>query len=280
MAVKHLAVVGSPISHSKSPAIHAAAYRVLKLDWNYSAIEVAKGQLQTWLGSLGEDWQGVSVTAPLKEEAAQFAATDLVKVLGSANTLVRSVSGWAAHNTDVFGIVQAIRNAGLLEVKSVTIVGSGATAKSALAAVAELYPDAKLTLAARNQDALPKLANFALHAFKYEVKATTNIAAALSKSDLVISTLPAGALDEYARRLRKSWLHKPRGLLFDVAYEPWPSEAAKLWADANLPVIAGIDMLLWQAIAQIRLFTSGSVDTELYNEAAIMHAMRDSVGLL
>ena len=280
MADKQLAVVGSPISHSKSPAIHAAAYRVLKLDWSYSAIELGKGQLLNWLDGLDESWHGVSVTAPLKEEAAAFAATDLVKVLGAANTLLRVSGGWTAYNTDVFGIIQALRTAAKGEVRKVAIIGSGATAKSALAAVAELYPDAELTLAARNRDALPKLANFALHAFKFETKTTANISKALSGNDLVISTLPAGALDDYVRKLRKSWVLKPRGLLFDVAYEPWPSEAAKLWSDAGLQVVAGIEMLLWQAIAQIRLFTTGSTDTELFNEAAIMHAMRDSVGLL
>ena len=280
MADKHLAVVGSPIAQSKSPAIHLAAYRVIKNDWDYSAIEVGKGSLVHWLSSLDSSWIGVSVTAPLKEEAATFAATDLEKTLGSANTLVRSGHEWLAYNTDVFGIIQALRNAELGDVKSVAIIGSGATAKSALAAVAAEYPNAKLTFAARREDVLTKLANFALHAFKFEAKTTTNIARALCGSDLVISTLPAGALDEYAVKARKSLLRKPRGALFDVAYNPWPSLSAKIWADRKLPVVSGLEMLLWQAVAQIRLFSGGSVDHELFNELAVIHAMRDSVGLL
>jgi shikimate dehydrogenase len=280
MADKHLAVVGSPISHSKSPAIHTAAYRVLKNDWDYTAIEIQRDGLHPWLDSLDSNWIGVSVTAPLKEEAAVFAATDLEKTLGSANTLVRATGQWLAYNTDVFGIRQALLHAKLGEIRSVAIIGAGATAKSAMAAVASEYPSAKLTLAARRAEALPKLANFALHAFKFEAKTTTNIAKALAGSDLVISTLPAGALDAYALKAGKSIFGKPRGALFDVAYEPWPSVAARLWSDRSLPVISGMEMLLWQAIAQIRLFSGNPLDLELFNEAAVVHAMRDSVGLL
>ena len=103
MAARTLAVIGSPISHSKSPAIHAAAYRVLKLDWSYSAIEIEQGQLAGFLDGLDDTWLGLSVTAPLKEEASEFAAGSLERALGSANTLVRTPSGWQAFNTDVFG---------------------------------------------------------------------------------------------------------------------------------------------------------------------------------
>ncbi|MFM6962654.1 MAG: shikimate dehydrogenase, partial [Micrococcales bacterium] len=143
-----------------------------------------------------------------------------------------------------------------------------------------LYPTAKFTIAARRREPLAKLRNFALHAFKIETQTTQNIVTAMSRADLVVSTLPAGALDEYAQKLSKSLFRKPRGVLFDVAYEPWPSKAASVWSAKGLPVISGIEMLLWQAIAQIRLFSGQDSADELFNEAAVLHAMRDSVGLL
>ncbi|MFM6962938.1 MAG: shikimate dehydrogenase family protein, partial [Micrococcales bacterium] len=135
MATKHLGVVGSPIDHSKSPAIHTAAYRVLKLDWDYVANEVVGGNLDAWLAGLDENWIGVSVTAPLKEEAAAYAVRDMEKALGSANTLVRAGNSWKAYNTDVFGIQQALDSIDASSVRAVTVIGAGATAKSALAAV-------------------------------------------------------------------------------------------------------------------------------------------------
>src|SRR6478752_1823922 len=63
-----LAVLGSPIAHSKSPALHRAAYEVLGLDWEYDAIEVAEGGLATFLGGLDASWRGLSLTMPLKRE--------------------------------------------------------------------------------------------------------------------------------------------------------------------------------------------------------------------
>ena len=280
MTTKRLAVVGSPITHSKSPAIHNAAYRVLKLDWNYDSHQVERGQLQSWLDALDDSWVGVSVTAPLKEEASHFAATALETALGSANTLIRTASGWIAYNTDVFGMTQALQAVPAEDIRRVTVVGAGATAKSALVAISRLYPKAKVTLAARRREPASKLKNFALHALKIEAKTTQDVSKAIGKADLVVSTLPAGALDEYVAKLQKSWFGKPKGALFDVAYEPWPSKAAEAWSAAKLPVISGIDMLIWQAVAQIRLFTGASADQELFNEAAVLHAMRDSVGLL
>ena len=280
MTSKQLGVIGDPIAHSKSPAIHNAAYRVLKLDWSYEANRVAAGQLNNWLAALPDNWHGVSVTAPLKEEAASFAATDLEKTLNSANTSLRTQDGWVSYNTDVFGIVQSLRTSGIAEPKRVAIVGSGATAKSAIAAVGELYPSAKLRIAARRSEAASRLANFARHAFKLDAKPSSNIVGALRSADLVISTLPANQLDEYAKKAARGWLGRPSGVLFDVAYEPWPSTAASLWSKADLPVISGIEMLLWQAIAQIRIFVEGDMRKEVFNEATVIHAMRDSVGLV
>lgn len=277
---KQLAVLGSPISHSKSPLIHAAAYRVLKLDFHYSAIEVAAGGLANFLGTLDESWLGLSVTAPLKEEAAKFARSDFERALGSCNTLIRVNNDWQAHNTDIFGMQKALASLVVKDIKRIAVIGAGATAKSAVAAVAEIFPAAKITLASRRAEPGRHLANFALHALKVEVNTSTDIAKAMAKSDLVVSTLPAHALDEYANKLARSWFTKPHGVLFDVVYEPWPSKAAGLWAKNDLPVISGIDMLLWQAIAQIRLFASGSIDSELFNEAAVLHAMKDSIGLI
>ncbi|MEN9713400.1 MAG: hypothetical protein RLZZ164_64 [Actinomycetota bacterium] len=277
---KHLAVLGSPIAHSKSPLIHSAAYRVLKLDFDYSAIELAAGNLDTLVNSLDDSWVGLSVTAPLKEEAAKYARDDFERALGSCNTLVRTNDGWQAHNTDIFGLRMAFNDLDPKTIKRIAVIGAGATAKSALAAVAQTFPATKITLASRRAEPGRHLANFALHALKLEVNPTTDIVGAMGRNDLVISTLPAHALDEYAIKLKRAWLRKPHGVLFDVAYEPWPSKAAELWRNNSLTVINGIDMLLWQAIAQIRLFTSGSVETELFNEAAVLHAMKDSIGLL
>jgi len=275
---KKLAVLGSPIAHSKSPLIHAAAYRVLGLDWDYDKIEVRKGGLRPFIEALDADWQGLSCTMPLKEEAAKFAETldRAAEVTKAVNTLVRTETGWAGFNTDVFGIVQAIHQANLGELKTILVIGSGATATSAVAAIKQLSPNAKVLVQARNKVTRTELVDFA-KGLGLKAKATGSLKRAANKADLTIATLPGGALNDVATELGKSGGFRPRGAIFDVAYQPWPSSIASVWQSKNLPIINGLEMLLWQAVAQIRIFTAGDPSLPLANEEAVVAAMRHSL---
>ena len=271
-------VVGSPIDHSKSPVIHRAAYRVLGLDWDYGRLEVAKGGLRQVTDNAPEALRGFSVTMPLKEEAAKLASTadEFVRRSGAANTLVRSDDGWAAYNTDVFGIVQAVRMTGDVPSRDATILGSGATAYSAMMALQVLAPAARVQVFARNRVAAKQLARFGKE-IGLQVKATRSLRKAIRRNRLTISTLPAGVLDSYLAVKRNLPGAGVSGLLLDVAYEPWPSVAARVWLAAGARVSSGLDMLIWQAVAQLRIFTSGNPNEPLPNEAAVLEAMRHSV---
>lgn len=278
---KQLAVVGSPISHSKSPIIHKAAYGILNQEFDYSKIQVEKNHLMQFVETLDPSWLGLSVTAPLKAEALRLASTadDAAKITGVANTLLKSEAGWSAFNTDVFGIQRALQEANVRDVRRVSILGTGATARSAALAIASSFPGVEFYLAGRNKDSLAKLRIFSRSVGVKQAK-RVSMKRALRASDLVISTLPAKALDEDVMSLKASRFSKPKGLFFDVAYDPWPSEAAKLWSKHNLPVISGVEMLLWQAMAQVRIFCGGDPNSEVFNEPAVMLSMRHAIGLI
>lgn len=278
---KHLAVVGSPIQHSKSPAIHSAAYAILGKDFDYVKIQVEKNHLMQFVETLDDTWLGLSVTAPLKPEARRLAKVvdETSTLTGSANTLLKTETGWSAFNTDVYGIQKALSTAGVANVKTAAILGSGATAVSAVLAVSRNYPGAKLLIAARNQSATKELIAFARSVGIKDVRSVT-FRKALTKSALVISTLPSRALDNEVEALAGARFAKPHGVLFDIAYDPWPSLAAQLWSKHNLQVVHGVEMLLWQAIAQIRIFTEADPSKELFNEQAVLLAMRDSIGFI
>ncbi|HNP16406.1 MAG TPA: shikimate dehydrogenase, partial [Terrimesophilobacter sp.] len=100
-----LAVLGSPIAHSKSPAIHLAAYRVLGLDWSYDAVEVASGDLGAFLNGCGSSWRGLSLTMPLKREIVPYLAEQdaVSRLVGAVNTVLVTEDGFAGFNTDVVG---------------------------------------------------------------------------------------------------------------------------------------------------------------------------------
>jgi len=275
---RKLSVLGSPIEHSKSPLIHAAAYRVLGLDWDYERNLVGKGGLRPFVEGLGEEWLGLSLTMPLKEEAAKFASTldKAAEATGAANTLVRIDGGWAGYNTDVFGIVQAVHQAGLCDLKTVLVVGSGATATSSVAAIKQLAPTARVLVLARNAETRLDLIAFA-KSLGLPAKKVSNFARAAAKADLVISTLPAGVMNETAAQLSGKRNFNPGGAILDVAYQPWPSSIASVWLERGKPIISGLEMLLWQAVAQIRIFQNGDPAATLTNEVAVVEAMRHSL---
>ncbi len=146
-------MVGSPVSHSLSPVLHRAAYQALGLSgWCYGRAEVRAGELAAYVAALPEDWVGLSVTMPGKEEALALAAEagDEGRLTGAANTLVRTDAGWRADNTDVAGLMAALAETeaasshergatwavgGSARRRTALVVGSGATARSALVAL-------------------------------------------------------------------------------------------------------------------------------------------------
>lgn len=276
---KRFAVLGSPIAHSKSPAIHLAAYRVLGLDWEYGRAEVQKGLLRTFLAGLEDPWNGFSVTMPLKEEATRFAEKldPYAKLTGATNTLFQDEFGkWHGFNTDVFGIVQAVTEARIGLVKHALIIGSGATATSAMVAISVLNPAAHVEVLARNPESRKALLALGKK-LGLKVRRAGGLRAASRVSNLTISTLPAGSLDKQAVKLGKALFWKPKGALLDVAYNPWPSKLAAAWTAKDKRTISGLEMLIWQAVAQIRIFTTGSAERELPNEVAVVSAMHIAV---
>jgi shikimate dehydrogenase len=276
---KFFAVLGSPIEHSKSPLIHSAAYRVLAEDWQYGRAEVKKGQLRRFIETSDVDYQGFSVTMPLKEDAFRFATArdEVAELTNSVNTLVRDEQGnWRGFNTDVFGLIKSVQDAAPGDLTTVLIIGSGATAYSAMAAVKTLAPHARVLVFARNRSAKKDLISFG-KTIGLTVASTMFLGLAAAKAQLTISTVPANSLDAYFSKLLPRTSFKPGGMLLDVAYDPWPSVPAQLWQARGLTVINGLDMLIWQAVAQIRIFKFGNPALTLPNEVAVIEAMRNSV---
>src|SRR3984957_9643317 len=144
-AVRRAAVLGSPIEHSLSPVLHGAAYQALDLHgWHYDKIECDEPGLSRLVDGMGPEWAGLSLTMPLKRVALTVAdeVSPLAEAVGAANTLVFPAAGPAAgrraDNTDVAGMVSALKEAGLTRVEQAVILGAGGTAQAALAAVREL----------------------------------------------------------------------------------------------------------------------------------------------
>lgn len=280
---RQLAVVGSPIAHSKSPALHRAAYGVLGLNWKYEAIEVSDHALAEFVNSRDESWHGLSLTMPLKRAVMPLLdrCEDLAVVTGSTNTVLfahedgqRVLSGF---NTDVHGLAESFRQIGTRTLDTVHVLGSGATAASAIAAAALLSAKMATVFARDVARAEPLVSVGKALGIAVELQSFGNREKLFEGESptAIISTLPGGTVLEgdFSEDTRR------RSILFDVAYDPWPSALASSWLSAGGTVIPGIQMLINQALMQIRIFVGGTVTTPLPRENEVLAAMRAAVGV-
>lgn len=264
-----LAVLGSPIAHSRSPRLHAAAYAALGLDWRYERHDVGTGGLARFVADLSDDWRGLSITMPLKPEAYLLSSTvsDVAIETEAVNTLLLRADGIAGFNTDVYGVMQALRDAGVRTPEETLVVGAGATARSVASALRRMGGTG-LVVAARRADAAEAIAGYArglgLTAKTVPLDAPIDVDA-----DLVVNTIPGGATADLVIAPRLA--ERP---LLEVAYDPWPSPLVARW---DGKVISGLDMLVHQAVAQVRIFVSGDPHTPLPDETGIVAAMRASL---
>lgn len=252
------AVLGSPIAHSLSPVLHQAAYDALGLsDWAFERHELGVAQLSQFLGGLDDRWRGLALTMPLKERALQLAdaASETALRTGAANTLVRKGDSWDADNTDVWGVRAALTEAGISAGAGGTAVllGSGATARSALAACSALGID-EVVFGVRSE-VRPETMRQAAHAgLRASVVPLADVAAVLADAAVIVSTLPPGGADDVADILRAGgWAG--HGVLLDVVYAGWPTPLAQVATECGLTVVPGIEMLIHQAAEQVRLMT-------------------------
>lgn len=263
---RRAAVLGHPIAHSLSPALHRAAYAALGLrGWTYQAIDVDEAGLPGFLAGLDDSWAGLSLTMPLKRAVRPLLAaeSELAGQVGGVNTVTFGPDGLVGDNTDVPGIVAALSEVGVHTAGQAAVLGGGATAASALAALRELGCRAArvhVRSVARSRDLLAAAERLAVEP---GLRALDPVAvAADGPLDVLVSTLPAGAADDAAERFADAALAARTGaglaglpVLLDVVYAPWPTRLARAWTVRGGTVVGGLAMLLHQAGDQVRLMT-------------------------
>jgi shikimate dehydrogenase len=249
---RRAAVLGSPIAHSLSPALHTAAYAALGLaGWSYTAIECDEAGLPALLDSRGPEWAGLSLTMPLKRAVLPLldCTEPLAVAAGGANTVVFDDGARHGYNTDVPGMVAALAEAGITAPGRATILGAGATACAALAALRETGLTSAVVLVRDQARADDLLAAAGRLGVAVDLRPYN---AGIREGDLLVSTVPAGAADFYAERAGS----RPRpAAVLDVVYAPWPTPLAQAAAMSGAIVVSGFDLLLHQAARQVELMT-------------------------
>ncbi|MEU5307496.1 shikimate dehydrogenase [Streptomyces sp. NPDC021562] len=253
---RRAAVLGKPIAHSLSPVLHRAAYDELGLtEWSYERFEVDEAGLPGFIEQLGPEWAGLSLTMPLKravipllDEVSETAAS-----VDAVNTVVFTQDGRrAGDNTDIPGMVAALREHGIEQVDSAAILGAGATASSALAALARICTG-EVVAYVRSAARAAEMREWG-ERLDVEVRVSDWADAEQAlRAPLVIATTPAGTTDDLATAVPE----RPT-TLFDVLYHPWPTALAARWSMFGGAVVSGLDLLVHQAVLQVEQMTGRS----------------------
>jgi shikimate dehydrogenase len=250
---RRAAVLGSPIAHSLSPVLHRAAYAELGLThWSYDRFEVDEAGLPGFLAGLDSSWAGLSLTMPLKRAILPLldAISDTAASVEAVNTVVFTEDGRRiGDNTDIPGMIAALRERGVDKVESAAVLGAGATASSALAALSRICTG-PVTAYVRSAARAGEMRGWG-ERLGVEVHIADWAEADVAlRAPLVIATTPAAATDELAHAVPD----RP-GTLFDVLYDPWPTALAAAWSRHDGAVVGGLDLLVHQAVLQVEQMT-------------------------
>lgn len=259
-------VLGDPVRHSLSPAMHNAAIAELGLDWAYLALPVAASDLAVVLRALAAiDCRGLNVTLPHKQAAAELAdaLTPLAQRLGAVNTLVRREGGgWLGTNTDVEGFLAPLRP---LAAREALVLGCGGSARAVVAGLVDLGLDC-IRVAGRDATRLElfirSCADWApsLVPLVWEPDSTgpaDHLGAALASADLVVNTTPVGMASAERSPLHADQIAalSPATTVYDLIYTPRPTALLRLARQQGCRSIDGLEMLVQQGAASLRLWS-------------------------
>ncbi|MFJ6987894.1 MULTISPECIES: shikimate dehydrogenase [unclassified Streptomyces] len=253
---RRAAVLGSPVGHSLSPVLHRAAYQALGLaGWTYDRFEVDEAALPDFVAGMGPEWAGLSLTMPLKRAVIPLLdeISDTAASVEAVNTLVLTGDGRrTGDNTDIPGMVAALREHGVERVATAAVLGAGATASSALAALARVC-EGEVAVYVRSAARADEMREWGRRLdVDVRVEDWADAAEAL-RFPLVVATTPAGTTDALAAAVPE----RP-ATLFDVLYDPWPTALAARWSLSGGAVVSGLDLLVHQAVLQVERMTGCS----------------------
>ena len=256
-------MLGYPIGHSLSPVLHRAAYAELGLDWTYDGYEVDSRGLLRFMEGMDADWVGLSLTMPLKMEAANLMdfVEPLAKILDVVNTVLIGGEGTnlqrVGANTDVYGVVTAFAESGVTRARTALVLGGGATAVSAVAALGQMgctRPRIAVRSRARAGAVWRACTAMGLSPSIIDIANPDDMRRALRDAHAVVSTIPAEAGAELAESIGALKVRRQAALL-DVVYSPLITPLGIAWESWGGLRIGGERMLLHQAAEQVRLMT-------------------------
>jgi shikimate dehydrogenase len=268
-------VIGDPIEHTLSPAIHNAAFNHLKLDFVFLAFKVKAADLENavW-GMRGLGIHGLNVTMPHKSTVIAYLdeVDPAVKFLGSANTILNKNGKLLGFNTDGVGALKALRENGTeLSEKKVLLFGAGGAAKAIAFSLAEEVGE--LVVLNRAAEKAAVLADALNRMFGKKIVGGALSPSAVQKNlqdaDILVNATSVGMHPNVNQSLvAPQWL-KSNLTVMDIVYNPVETKLAKDAKVAGAKVISGVEMLIYQGAASFKIWTERAAPIEVMRKAAL-----------
>ena len=272
------AIIGNPVEHSLSPAIHNAAFTELGLDFVYVAFRVKDVKHALSGMRAMENFRGMSVTIPHKIEAMKHvdAIEDVDRHIGSINTIINDNGNLLGLGTDGPGALKALTDAGVnLSGKNILMLGAGGAARAIAFTLANNGGASAIEILDINETILDQLTQDLKTGTEAVIRSNTmtdnSLAKAMAVADIVIHCTPVGMHPKEGVSIVPATLFRPGQVVFDIVYTPLET---KLLADAKskgLQIISGVDMFINQAILQFERFTGVDAPVEVMRKVVMEH---------
>ena len=276
---KLCAVIGNPIGHSLSPAIHNAAFKATQLNYCYAAFEVSNVE-QAIQGMRGLGIRGFSITIPHKVAAMPFAdeLDPVAESIGSINTLINNEGVLKGYNTDGIGALRALESAGVaLEGAEATILGSGGAARAIAFTLAAKSDLTKLNILGVVESEVKDLSkNVARQTSAKVVGELLNeesLETAMAHTNILIHCTPVGMHPNVDDSIVPVDLMSSPLVVFDIVYNPMETKLLREAKQKRCRTINGAEMFINQAIVQFELFT-GQNAPEAVMRKVVMSSLR------
>ena len=270
------AVIGNPIAHSLSPAIHNAAFVELDLDFVYVAcrVEDVKNALAGMRAF--NNFRGMSVTIPHKIEIMKYVdeIAEVDRSIGSINTVINEQGKLLGFGTDGPGALKAIVDAGVdIDGEKILMLGSGGAARAISFTLARNAKLGELSILDVNEIMLQQLTadlRAGTDAFiKSELLTKNSLAGAMENADIIIHCTPVGMHPNEDASLIPAEFFRPEQVIFDVVYTPLETKMLAQAGERGLKIISGVDMFINQAVLQFERFTGVDAPVEVMRQVVM-----------
>ena len=273
---KLVGLIGYPLHHSLSPAMHNAAFAEMGLDWCYLPLPVKPNSLSEAVAGLRAlGFQGANVTIPYKERVMEFLDTnsEAAQAIGAVNTILVRGEKLCGHNTDWMGFLRALREGGFEpSEKTALVLGAGGAARAVVYALAR--EGARVVVLNRTPEraqalvqALSSFTDASLEAFPLS---EVTLAREVRDVQLLVNATPVGMYPETEHSPVPEGLPLPSSLtVFDLVYNPLKTSLVKQAEARGLRTLGGLGMLVHQGGEAFRLWTGQEAPVEVMRQAIL-----------